>query len=216
MTHVIYWICKHPEWQHTLRAEADAFAKRHPHGNFGVEELKELVQLKMVLFETLRISPSVPSGTFREIQYDETVTGPGGKPVTLAKGTQFVVPVWTLHHNKGLWGDDVEDFNPKREWLPEEIYGSEDAWSASAPQSYRFCPFTFSPRNCIGKAFALNEARIILFHALRNFEFELAPASLGEDGNPLPLEEISINTATLGPKDGLWVYAKPRSTAEMQ
>ena len=41
--------------------------------------------------ETLRRWNAVPNGTFRELQYDDYVIGPGGKPTLLKKGTYVQV-----------------------------------------------------------------------------------------------------------------------------
>lgn len=40
-------------------------------------------------------------------------------------------------------------------------------------------PFSVGPRNCLGKAFALNEMRVILARMLWNFDMKLLPQSDG-------------------------------------
>ena len=151
------------------------------------------------------MSPSVPSGTFREVQFDDTVIGPNGSQVKLSKGQPFVVPVWTLHHNAELWGDDVETFNPNRKWLPEEDWFGSNR-RAYAPESYRYCPFAPGPRHCLGRGFALLEARTIMCALLHAFTFELAEPTKSKAG----VHEISVNIGTFGPADGMWMFAHPR------
>lgn len=205
LTHIIYYICQNPEWQVRMQKEVDEFLVRHPQGP-EYRDLSDLVVMKKVILETLRIAPSVPNGTFRETMFDDTIHGVDGEEVHVPRGISFVLPVWSLHYNPNLWGADCNEFNPDREWLPEEIWGSENEFKAYNPSSYRFCPFTFAPRDCIGKAFALLEARTILISFLSRFTFELAEASAGKS-----LSEISVNVGTLGPKDGLFVRAHPRA-----
>mmetsp|Transcript_13314 Transcript_13314/g.21760 ORF Transcript_13314/g.21760 Transcript_13314/m.21760 type:complete len:558 (-) Transcript_13314:1431-3104(-) len=206
MTHLIYHCVKQPQWQLKLQEEADLFfekAKRN--GKFDFHDLKELTVLKKCINETLRLSPSVPNGSFREIMFDETIEGPNGTKVTLKKGQPFVVPVWNLHHSEQLWGKDVWEFNPDREWLPNEEWNGRGlgGWN---PESHRFCPFTFTPRDCMGKSFAQMEARVILTHLFHYYTFELAEPTRSKKD----LSEISINIGTLGPKDGMFVHAIPR------
>ena len=50
--------------------------------------------LSRCLAETLRLWPVVPNGTFREIQFDDTVTGLDGKDVRVAKGTYVQITNW--------------------------------------------------------------------------------------------------------------------------
>jgi cytochrome P450 len=55
--------------------------------------------------------------------------------------------------NEALWGTDAALFNPDRKWLPQELWDGATL-SGLNPASHRFCPFTFGPRDCIGKNFA--------------------------------------------------------------
>lgn len=38
----------------------------------------------------------------------------GAKAMHIPKGTIIQVDVWAVHHDKEVWGDDVEDFRPER------------------------------------------------------------------------------------------------------
>ena len=61
--------------------------------------------------------------------------------------------------------------------------------------SERFSPFTYPPRDCIGKNFAHMEARIILIYLFKNFNFKL-PDGL----NSYNWEDYRcINKGTLSP-----------------
>ena len=121
--------------------------------------------------QVLRYWPSVPNGTFRQLDHDETVRGRGGKPVLLRAGTSVQVTQWSLHNNPELWGPDAHVFNPDRKFLPEELAGGA---TGANPQSHRYCPFTFNPRSCIGRNFAMMEARVLLSMFFRRFRVELA------------------------------------------
>mmetsp|Transcript_26411 Transcript_26411/g.74739 ORF Transcript_26411/g.74739 Transcript_26411/m.74739 type:complete len:513 (-) Transcript_26411:1409-2947(-) len=204
MTHFIYYVVTNPGWQEKVQAEADRFMAKGEALRF--QDLQELSVIKRCINETLRLAPSVPNGTFREVQYDDFIEGPNGEPVKVSKGQPFVVPPWSLHHNKELWGDDVEEFNPDRKWLPEEDWFG-DTFRAYNPESERYCPFTFGPRSCIGRPFAMMEARLILAALFHKYTFELAGATKAAAG----LSEISVNIGTLGPANGMYVLCHPRN-----
>ena len=91
---------------------------------------------------------SVPNGTFRELEHDDQIHGRGNKLVTIPKGTQLNIPVWLLHTSKDLWGPTAEEFNPDREFLPQEVWNGLPlaGWN---PQSHRYMPFTSAPRDCV-------------------------------------------------------------------
>merc|ERR1719502_712765 len=77
------------------------------------------------------------------------------------------------HLNPDLWGADVLEFNPDRDWRGDEIWNG-DVFRAYNPSSKRFSPFTFAPRDCIGKNFAQMEMRTIIANVFRRFKFELS------------------------------------------
>ena len=106
------------------------------------------------------------------------------------------MPNWTRHRNPKLWGEDVNSFNPDRDFVDEEIYNDKGLASFN-PNSPRFSPFTFGPRDCIGKNFSQIEMRIILLHLLKNFTFTLPKKQL----NTYNQDTISINLQTLGPRN---------------
>lgn len=95
-----------------------------------------------------------------------------------------------------LWGDDVLKFNPDREFKDSEIWHNKVIRSYN-PATPRFSPFTFPPRDCIGKNFAHMEARLIMAHLLKHFSFELTD----EYKNLERDETIGINYGTLAPRD---------------
>jgi cytochrome P450 len=133
----------------------------------------------MLYLQTLRLWPAVANGTFRELQFDDYVVGAGGEEVKLKKGTYVQVTTWPRHRNPKLWGEDCDRFNPDRDFGEDEVWG-EDGFMAYNPSSKRFSPFTYRPRDCIGKNFAQMEMRTIIAHLFRHFDVELAmPTKVG-------------------------------------
>merc|ERR1719453_2524051 len=77
------------------------------------------------------------------------------------------------HRNPELWGEDVLEFNPDRHFEADEVWGG-DAFMGYNPSTARYSPFTYPPRDCMGKNFAQMEMRTILSHVFSAFTFELA------------------------------------------
>ena len=71
--------------------------------------------------------------------------------------------IYNVHHNRKVWGDDCDAYNPDR-FLPENVDGMD---------SYAFVPFSAGPRNCIGQVFAMNEMKTTIATILRKFDFSL-------------------------------------------
>jgi hypothetical protein len=140
-------------------------------------------------------------GTFRQIQFDDLITGVNGEKVKIKKGTFVNINNWSRHRNPDLWGKDANVFNPDRAFKDAEIW-HDRAFAAYNPATSRFSPFTFPPRDCIGKNFAHMESRLILANLLRNFTFGLTP----ENKSFLEMEDtdnemLGINYGTMGPRD---------------
>jgi len=128
---------------------------------------------------------------------------------------------WLLHMSEELWGPTVEEFNPDREFLPQEIFFGQ-ALASFNPNSHRFIPFSAPPRDCIGRNFSQMEARIILIELLSRFDFELAGPTLARASTSRkrePLHDfIALTSITMSPRHGVFVKAtlrKHRSSSRL-
>ena len=111
------------------------------------------------------------------------------------KGILIQIPNWFRHRNPELWGEDVNEFNPEREFQDEEL------WEGSVintynPSTKRFSPFTYGPRDCIGKNFSQMEMRVILLHLLESYSFELT-----EKQKLMSDDYFIFNRFTMGPRN---------------
>ena len=61
----------------------------------------------------------------------------------MPKGTPIQLQIWPKHHDPVLWGDDVEQFNPDREFKDDEIWG-DDVFRAYNPGGDRFSPLHYN------------------------------------------------------------------------
>ncbi|RIB03602.1 cytochrome P450 [Gigaspora rosea] len=153
----LYYLAKNPDTQDRLREEIlDVFTDRNHFPAFN--EIAQLKYLECVIKEILRIVPPVPS-IIRHNAKDEIMNG-----YVIPKGTPLMIPIYAIHHDPSIWGDDAEHFNPSR-WLDPEI--------KSKVTNCNYLPFSDGPRICLGMKMAQLELKTVLSIIIRNFEFRL-------------------------------------------
>ena len=146
---------------------------RHPHVwtqlrrialNLGDEPLsfqwlQSLVEFRYVVYETLRLSG--PAARVSRVALRDTILPSGGgpnrkSPVFVAKGTTVVMGTWAVHHDRDIWGADVQEFKPER-------------WKGRKPQ-WEFVPFLGGPRTCPAQQQVLTHVVYILVRLTQKFE----------------------------------------------
>jgi len=171
----LYLLAFDPEVQERARAEVQT----HMAGDAATgEEAARMTFLRQVVDETLRLYP--PAGIVsRTAQAPDELCGR-----EIRKGDTVMIPIYALHRNHLLWSDP-DAFRP-------------DRWQQK-PDRYAYLPFGDGPRICIGAAFALQEAVIILATLLKRFRFHAVPGR-----HPAP-----VMILTLRPEGGVWLEAEP-------
>jgi cytochrome P450 len=107
-------------------------------------------------------------------------------------GSLVVVPPYVLHRHRRLW--DAPDV-----FAPERFLGAE----REKIDRFAYLPFGIGPRTCIGGAFALQEATLVLARIVKNFKLELAAGH-----RVWPVQKV-----TLRPGGGLPMILRSRSMA---
>ena len=151
------------------------------------DTIMKLDVIPRILDETLRLLSPIPG--IGLMAREDTVLG--GR-YAIAAGQKVAVLMRPLHTNPAAW-DDPETFDIDR-WLPERK-------AAQHPHAYK--PFGNGERACIGRQFALTEARLALALILRRF------AISDPQGHRLTIKQ----TLTIKP-DGLTLRVRPRQTHE--
>jgi cytochrome P450 len=165
----LYLLAMDRETQENARNECKAIlSDRAPE----FSDMKKFVSIRNVFNEALRLYPPVAFFPRRA-----TKTCPM-RDKTIAAGSTVNVSPWLMHRHRKLW-NDPDSFDPSR-------FRREDN-----EQSIRqaFMPFSRGPRVCLGAAFAMQEATLILASLLRNFRFEPAPGF-----EPQPVGRLTVRS----------------------
>ena len=183
LTWTLYLLSQSPEWRERAEVEADeAFDPLHP------ASLERCEVLRAVFEEALRLYPPAATLTRQAIADDEILG------VRIPAGTVVAISPYVLHRRRGLW-DNPDAFDPSR-FLGERREHID---------RFAYIPFGAGPRVCIGMAFAIQEAIIILANLLRSFRFELV------EGHPvMPRQRV-----TLRPRAGMKMHAKKRRSSKI-
>ena len=129
--------------------------------------LKDLVLARNVFREALRLFPPV-GFLARQCVRAQTM-----REKSVRAGSSVVVAPWLIQRHRDLWARP-DEFDPDR-------YDHDDD-TPPARESLRraYLPFGMGPRVCIGAAFALQEAALVLGVLARQFRFEPAPGAVPE------------------------------------
>ena len=164
-------------------------ARAHVQAAMGDElprfcDLAKLGYLDQILRETLRLYPTAPAFAVHAL---EPTTLAGRYPIGTDDVLLALLPM--LHRDPEVWSEP-EKFDPDRFSAERRGRIPIHAWK----------PFGNGQRSCIGRAFALQEATLVLAMMIQRFDLELASS-----------EELVIKeTLTLKP-DGLRIRARARA-----
>ena len=136
-------------------------------------DMKALPLTRNVFRETLRLFP--PVGFMAR----QTSLGCPMRKKQVPAGATVVVAPWLIHRHRDLW-PEPDAFNPDR-------YDG-DASREALKQAY--LPFGMGPRVCMGAAFALQEATLILAQLVRRYRLEAVPGHV-----PQPVGRLTIRSA---------------------
>jgi len=169
----LYLVARSPEWAAILEDEIARVTGGEP---IRSEHVERLVLVQQVLKESMRLYPPVPMLS-RQCVAPARLDG-----VEIAPGATVVVPIYAIQRHTKRW-EDPDVFDPTR-FAPEN--------EAKIPR-YQYLPFGAGPRICIGMAFAMLEATVMLATLLQKARFAPVPGR-----EPYPVARV-----TLHPRGGL-------------
>ena len=187
---VLSWTCyllaQHPQAEAKLVEELKTvLGSREP----TAEDVPRLRYMEMVLKESMRLYPPVWRIARKAIADCEV----GGYRVTAGTNI-FIFQALTQRDSRFFANPDV--FDPER-WREDPIR------SGKIPR-FAYFPFGGGSRICVGAAFAMLEATLLLAMIQQKFHLDLVPGHLVQ---PLP-------SVTLRPKHGIRVTLRRRSTSD--
>jgi cytochrome P450 len=174
----LYLLSQSTLWRERVQAEADQELSG------SMEGLSErLVVTRAVIDEANRLYPPITAISRAAIGSDE-LSGQSIRP-----GTMVVIAPYVVHRHRALWA------NPQR-FDPNRFLGD----ARTAIDRFAYLPFGVGPRICIGAAFAIQEASIVIAMLMRHFTLQLLP---GHQAWP-------VQKVTLRPRDGLPMIVQRR------
>lgn len=172
LTAFLFYISRYPEAYRKVAKEIRThFATAEEIRNRP--KLNQCAYLQACINEAMRLSPSVGSALYREVET-------GGAMIDgelFPAGSDVATAIYAIHHNEAFFPDPFT-FRPER-WIVEE--GGSTKGSVELAHS-AFTVFSLGPRACMGKALAMMEMRIILATMLYRLDLKLASGSLGHLG----------------------------------
>ena len=158
-------------------------------GKLKVQHLKELKYLNAVLREALRLNPTVPAFV-RAIRPENHDAQPSLGGYALSRDWKVIALISKSGKDPEVYGEDAKEFHPER--MLDEKFNKlpKSAWK----------PFGTGVRSCIGRAFAWQEALLVMTMLLQSFDLRL------DD----PHYEMRVKqTLTVKPRD-FFIRATPR------
>lgn len=168
----LYLLAKNPEERTRVEAEVDE-----------TEDPKALEVLGRALSESMRMYP--PAYVVPRIAAEDTQIG----GFHVERGAEVVIWIFHMHRDE-RWFPEPKKFDPDR-----FLDGSD---RVRHPHAY--IPFGAGSRTCIGRHFAMFEAKLILRDIMKRWQLDLAPGA----------KVTSQPRVTFGMKNGLRMKLTPR------
>lgn len=175
LSYALLWIAQNPQVERSLRQEIEqVLAGRTP----TQQDLPQLEYLRMVLQETMRLTP--PAWGFDRMALEEDfIDG-----YRIPRRASVAISIFAIHRHPKYW-EDPERFDPLR--FSEEL-------SKNRPEC-AFMPFGGGPRRCVGMRMAMMQMELMLATMLQGFAFLPVP------GIPFELRPM----LNLRPRNGVWM-----------
>jgi cytochrome P450 len=176
-----YLLSQHPAVESRVHDELrEVLGGRTPR----YEDVADLRYTRMVIEESMRLFPPAHTIGRQPIASDHILGH------HIPAGAEVLIMPWLIHRKPQLW-ENPERFDPER---------FSSARTAARPR-FAYIPFGAGPRICIGAAFAMTEAILILATIAQRYRLHLKP------GHPVEPQGL----ITLRPRYGLRMLLERRA-----
>ena len=175
LTWALYLVAQSPHIQDRLHLEVVA---SNSSASSCSPDIRQLELARNIFRETLRLFP--PVGFLAR----QSTMACAMRGKTIKARASVVVSPWLIHRHRDFW-TQPDAFNPDR---------YQDDQSREALQK-AYLPFGMGPRVCMGAAFAMQEATLVLASVVRHFRLEALPEHV-----PQPVGRLTIRSA-----NGVWL-----------
>ena len=175
-----YLLSQNPDIETKVHAEVDEVINgRVP----TMADIARLPYTEMVLSESMRLYP--PAWALQRTALNDSEIG----GYVIPKGSQVLMSQYVMHHDARYF-PEPEKFDPER-WTKE---------ARDARPQFSYFPFGGGLRRCIGDAFAMMEATLLLVQLAQQWQMSLVP------GHVVELQPVM----SLRPKHGMKMVLKRR------
>jgi cytochrome P450 len=150
------------------------------------EQVRRMKYAQAVLWETLRLHPSVPKQVKFAVADDVLPDG-----TFVPAGACVLYSSYIMGRSEAIWGADAQQFRPER-WLAAE--------GGRAASPFEWPAFNAGPRICLGKGLAELEGVFALVGLLLRYRLQVAEGQ----------QVVYMPTLTLPMKNGLLVRVSRR------
>jgi cytochrome P450 family 97 subfamily B polypeptide 3 len=234
LTWSLFELVKNPDCMAKAQEEIDrVVGDREP----TFEDIKDLLYLRLVVAETLRMYPEPPLLIRRCRTPDHlppsvsATTESQRDDPTVIRGMDLFLAIYNLHRDERYW-PKPDQFDPDRFLrkysnpdIPEWAGYDPDKWINNdkllypneVASDFAYLPFGGGARKCVGDEFATLEAVVTLTMTLRRFNFAFDPAYLqGKDDVMSPAQglnhPVGMRTgATIHTRNGLHMLVTKRN-----
>lgn len=204
LSSVFYYLLKNPKCMQKVYEELDSKAregyfKDSEHGLVTWTESQGLPYLDACIKEAFRVhpAPGLPL---------ERIVPPQGAEIAghfVKGGTIVGCSAWVIHHNKEIFGDDVDVYRPER-WLVDETKDKDAEEKRIKEMSGTMLQFGMGSRTCIGKNISLLEMSKLIPQILRRYDLTLAEGlreSVWETNSRWFVKPVALPTTIFERKD---------------
>ncbi|KAI0367398.1 high nitrogen upregulated cytochrome P450 monooxygenase 2 [Pilatotrama ljubarskyi] len=173
LTSIMFCLLTHPEAYKRLQEEIDRF---YPPGDdpCDMKYHLEMHYLTAVINEGMRVYAPVPSGVQRLVPHRSP--GVSLHSTYIPAGTAVWMPFHAMQYDPRNFSPRTADFWPERWLLASRHMSFVEAGIDEASFVHNesaFIPFSHGPMNCVGKALAMQEMRVVLCALLQKYELTL-------------------------------------------